>query len=61
MSSDIGLLDKLEFSDWLEYVDLCDFNFENMPLCFGSLPRYLIYRGMIDLINLIFQLSQYIL
>jgi len=37
MSSDIGLLDKLDFSDWLEHVDLCDFNFENMPLCFGSL------------------------
>ena len=57
MSSDIGLLDEIEFED----IDLCDFNFENMPLCFGSLPRYLIYRGMIDLINLIFQLSQYIL
>jgi len=36
MSSDIGLLDKLEFSDWFKDVDLCDFNFENMPLCFGS-------------------------
>ena len=33
MSSAIGLLDKLEFED----IDLCDFNFENMLFCFGSL------------------------